>query len=90
MDIYGFFKNVARAVRLARKPSWSEFKLSLRVVLLGLALLGSLGFLFQLVGSTFQFARLGPVPRDVAVVVLGAMTAIMLGAVVYARRRYRL
>jgi len=75
---------------MSRKPDKDEFMLTLKVVAIGLTILGSLGFVFQLIGSAFQFARFGPVPKDIAIIFLAAILAIVMGAIVYARRRYRL
>lgn len=83
-------KNIARTVRITRKPDKDEFMLTLKVVMMGLALLGSLGFIFQLIGSAFQFARFGPIPKDTAIIFLAAILAVVLGSIVYARKKYRI
>ena len=90
MNIGEYLRNIARTIRMSRKPDRDEFMLTLKVVAIGLTILGSLGFVFQLIGSAFQFARFGPVPKDIAIIFLAAILAIVMGAIVYARRRYRL
>jgi len=50
----GFLKNVMRVLRVASKPSGSEYKDTLKITGIGLLLAGAVGFviyvLFQLIG----------------------------------------
>jgi len=50
----GFKESVKRVLRLSRKPSSSEFWLSLKICLLGLAILGGYGFIIQLLSTVIQ------------------------------------
>ncbi|RLE51778.1 MAG: protein translocase SEC61 complex subunit gamma [Candidatus Methanomethylicota archaeon] len=49
-----FIKSVKRIIYLSRKPSLSEFWLSLKVCLLGLLILGSFAFVIQLMSTVIQ------------------------------------
>lgn len=84
----GFLKDVVRTLRVAKKPEQKAFKASLRVVSLGIALLGAIGYLFQLAGSALRMVAAPAVSRDVIVIVLAVIAAITLGAVLYLRARY--
>ncbi len=83
-----FLKDVARTLRVARRPDSRAFKASLRVVALGMALLGAIGYIFQLSGSALRAVAAPALPRDVVVVILAAIAAVTLGAVLYLRTRY--
>jgi len=76
-------KQYARVVKFTRKPLRREFLSTLRVVLLGLGLLGGIGFAFQLVGSTLQFRPIGGIPREYAVVFIAGMMGAILGYLAY-------
>ena len=90
VSIGEYLRNIVRTMKMSRKPDKDEFMLTFKVVVVGLTILGSMGFIFQLIGSAFQFARFGPIPKDITIVFLAAILAIVLGVIVYARRRYRL
>ena len=48
-----FFRNVKAIFRLSHKSDRKEFGLYLKLVLLGIALVGTIGFLVKLVGNLF-------------------------------------
>jgi len=52
--IRSFLKKVSRVLEVSTKPSREEFMTSLKVSLLGLALIGSITFVVQLLFSLFQ------------------------------------
>ena len=83
----GFLNDVIRTLRVARKADAKTYKASLRIVFLGFALLGSVGYLFQLIGAGLRMATVGPLPSDTVVIVLAAMAAAVLGVALYLRRR---
>ena len=87
MHCMGFLRDMVRTLRVTRKPEAKVYRGTLRIVVLGFLLLGSLGFTFQIVSSSFQMVRVAPVSRDVATIVLAALAAIVLGVVLYLRRR---
>jgi protein translocase SEC61 complex gamma subunit len=53
MGIRGFFKSAAAIFRLAHKSDRDEFTLYLKLVALGMAVVGIIGFLIKLVGNVF-------------------------------------
>lgn len=79
----GTLKRYARIVRSTRKPVKREFLTTLRVVLLGLGVLGGLGYAFQLVGSALQLRPLGGVPREYVPVFIAATMGAIIGFLVY-------
>lgn len=83
----GFISDLARTLRVARKPNVKIYRTTLKVVAVGFTLLGGVGYVFQLVSASFQMVRVGPVPRDVAIIALAALAAVALGIAVYLRRR---
>ncbi|RLE96870.1 MAG: protein translocase SEC61 complex subunit gamma [Thermoprotei archaeon] len=83
----GCISDLARTLRVTRKPDAKVYRTTLKVVTVGFTLLGAIGYVFQLVSASFQMVRIGPFPRDVAVIVLAALAAVALGVAVYLRRR---
>lgn len=53
MGVRGFFKSAAAIFRLAHKSDVDEFTLYLKLVALGILLVGTIGFLIKLVGNVF-------------------------------------
>lgn len=49
------FKNMANTMKLAKKSDKEDYMQHLRLVLLGIAALGSVGFIIQFVFSVFRF-----------------------------------
>ncbi len=54
MGIIEFFRSTARLLRIVSKPDWKTFWLSVKICLLGVALLGSIGYIIRLVSITLQ------------------------------------
>jgi protein translocase SEC61 complex gamma subunit len=50
-----FFKSVATVMRFARTTSTEEFKLFLKLVTIGIAIVGGIGFLIKLIAFIIQF-----------------------------------
>jgi protein translocase SEC61 complex gamma subunit len=53
MGFRGFLSSVAAIFRLAHKSDRDEFTLYLKLVALGVAVVGTIGFLIKLVGNLF-------------------------------------
>jgi protein translocase SEC61 complex gamma subunit len=53
MGVREFFKSSAAIFRLAHKSDRDEFTLYLKLVALGMAVVGLIGFLIKLVGNVF-------------------------------------
>gem|GEM_PF-693211 len=78
---------VIRLLRMVSRPEPEEYKLMLRVAFMGLGLLGTIGFFFQLMGSFLEFSGLGGLPRDYVLLVGMVIIAIVLILAVYLRKR---
>ncbi|HDJ97220.1 MAG: protein translocase SEC61 complex subunit gamma [Thermoprotei archaeon] len=87
VGIKSFLRDTARVVRLTKKPEKSQFLLTLRVVAIGLGILGAAGYIFQLIGTTLRGVHAPTIPRDIALAVLAATVAAILGVALYLRRR---
>ncbi len=53
-DIMGFMRVSINVLKFARKSDRKEFFLYMRLVLLGVSILGSIGYVVQLIGSIFR------------------------------------
>ena len=53
MGVRDFFRSSAAIFRLAHKSDRDEFMLYLKLVALGVAVVGTIGFLIKLVGNIF-------------------------------------
>jgi protein translocase SEC61 complex gamma subunit len=51
MRFLGFFSDSARLLRIARKPSRKEIWVVIKVTVVGIAILGFIGFIIQIVGN---------------------------------------
>ena len=50
-------KNMMNTIRLTRKPDAEEYKQHLRLVLLGIGAVGTIGFIIQFVFSVATYGR---------------------------------
>jgi len=57
-------ETIIRILRMVSRPEPEEYKLMLRVVLIGLGILGTIGFIFQLTGTFLEFAGIGGISRE--------------------------
>ena len=55
MDLKLTLKNMANTMKLAKKSDKEDYMQHLRLVLLGIAALGTVGFIIQFVFSVFRF-----------------------------------
>lgn len=53
LDIMGKLKNCSRVLKIAKKPSFSEFNDSSKICAVGIVALGMIGFLIYLVSVMF-------------------------------------
>ncbi len=58
MGLVSFLRSCVRLLRLSKKPSGSELSLSIKVCLLGILLIGLIGFIIRLI-SSFTLSTLG-------------------------------
>ena len=87
MGLKSFLKETWRMFRLVKKPASAELTLTLRVVALGLVVLGSVGYAFQLAGSALRGAGAPRIAREVVLAVIAVLILITVVAMFYARRR---
>ncbi|RLE83153.1 MAG: protein translocase SEC61 complex subunit gamma [Thermoprotei archaeon] len=81
-----FFSEVTRILRITKKPSKSVFLMTLRVSFLGLVLLGSVGFIIQIIGLTIVTARIPRPPPDIVIMALISVAIVILAVMMYLRR----
>jgi len=88
VGIRSFMKSVMRILKVSRKPSKATFMNSLKITLLGLLILGSVGFAFQITAMVFSFVRI-VIPKIVIMYALVIIAVIVLAVVAYMRARSR-
>jgi len=77
---------IVRILRVTKKPTREMFMTTLRVSFLGLLLLGSIGFIIQIMGLTIISARVPRPPPDIVIMILIAVAIAILAIIMYMRR----
>lgn len=54
VDIGGFLRATKQTLKLAHKSDKDEFYLYMRLTLLGIAIVGAIGYIIQLIGSLLR------------------------------------
>ena len=54
MGLGSFFQSASRLLRTLSKPDWKTYSLSIKIVFVGIAVLGAIGFLIRLISVTIQ------------------------------------
>lgn len=54
MGLRSFFESAVKLLRVAEKPDWDSLSKSIKIVVLGLAVLGGIGFIIRIISSTIQ------------------------------------
>ncbi|MEE8355333.1 MAG: protein translocase SEC61 complex subunit gamma [Candidatus Bathyarchaeia archaeon] len=54
MGIGSFFQSAARLMRTITRPDWKTYSLSVKIVFVGVAVLGGIGFMIRLISATVQ------------------------------------
>ncbi len=54
MGIGNFFQSAARLLRTISRPDWKTYSLSIKIVFVGVAILGGIGFVIRLISATIQ------------------------------------
>ncbi|MEM0440106.1 MAG: protein translocase SEC61 complex subunit gamma [Candidatus Caldarchaeum sp.] len=54
MGLVSFLKSAVTMLKMARKPSSKEYTITLRITLLGLAIIGIITFLIRFLALAFQ------------------------------------
>ena len=52
MGLGSFFHSAARLLRTLARPDWKTYSLSIKIVFIGVLILGAIGFLIRLIAST--------------------------------------
>jgi len=50
------FRDMYNTLRLAKKGGWDEYKIHLKLVLLGMAVVGAVGFVIQFISALISFS----------------------------------
>jgi protein translocase SEC61 complex gamma subunit len=54
MGIGSFFQSAARLMRTISRPDWKTYSLSVKIVFVGVGILGGIGFMIRLIAATIQ------------------------------------
>jgi protein translocase SEC61 complex gamma subunit len=54
MGLGSFFQSAARLMRTISRPDWKTYSLSVKIVFVGVAVLGGIGFMIRLLSATIQ------------------------------------
>lgn len=54
MGLGSFFQQVTRLLRTISKPDWKTYWLSIKIVFIGVAVLGGIGYMIKLISATIQ------------------------------------
>jgi len=50
------FRDMYNTLKLAKKGGWEEYKIHLKLVLLGMAVVGAIGFIIQFISALISFS----------------------------------
>lgn len=56
LDVEKRLRDMYNTLKLAKKGTWEEYKIHLKLVLLGLGVVGAIGFVIQFVSSLIAFS----------------------------------
>lgn len=54
MGLREFFRNASHTLKLCKKSDWEEFWLYLKLVLLGIGIVGTIGFIIQFISALIR------------------------------------
>lgn len=54
MGLGSFFQSAARLFRTISRPDWKTYWLSVKIVFVGVAILGAFGYIIRIISSTIQ------------------------------------
>ena len=54
MGLGSFFQSAARLMRTISRPDWKTYSLSIKIVFVGVGVLGAIGFMIRLISATIQ------------------------------------
>jgi protein transport protein SEC61 subunit gamma-like protein len=56
LDLEKSFRDMYNTLKLAKKGGWEEYKIHLKLVLLGLGVVGALGFIIQFISALISYS----------------------------------
>ncbi|MCP8304557.1 MAG: protein translocase SEC61 complex subunit gamma [archaeon] len=54
MGVLDLMKSIRQMLRLTKKSDWDEFRLYIKLTLIGLAAIGAIGFIIKIIGSAVK------------------------------------
>ncbi|TEU12390.1 protein translocase SEC61 complex subunit gamma [Candidatus Bathyarchaeota archaeon] len=54
MGLRSFFKSAVNLFRTISRPDWKTYWLSIKIVFIGVGVLGAIGYLIRIISSTIQ------------------------------------
>ena len=54
MGLGSFFQSAARLFRTISRPDWKTYWLSIKIVFIGVGVLGAIGYLIKIISATIQ------------------------------------
>ncbi len=60
MSLKGFVSSIGRLIKLIRRPTRDDFTTSIKITILGVGILGIIGFLIKFMSSILLVARTTP------------------------------
>jgi len=54
MGLRSFFKSAANLFRTISRPDWKTYWLSVKIVFVGVGVLGAIGYLIKIISATIQ------------------------------------
>ncbi len=54
MGLRSFFKSAANLFRTISRPDWKTYWLSIKIVFVGVGVLGAIGYLLKVISATIQ------------------------------------
>jgi protein translocase SEC61 complex gamma subunit len=54
MGLRSFFKSAANLFRTISRPDWKTYWLSIKIVFVGVGVLGAIGYLIKVISATIQ------------------------------------
>jgi protein transport protein SEC61 subunit gamma-like protein len=56
LDLEKRFRDMYNTLKLAKKGGWEEYKIHLKLVLLGMGVVGAIGFIIQFISALISFS----------------------------------
>jgi len=54
LGIFNLMKSTRQMLKLTKKSDWSEFRLYIKLTVIGIAAVGAIGFIIKIIGSAFR------------------------------------